>query len=78
MVVELFLLGCTGVVMFLHGANFFFHILTQHLAIRSLRYLLMRSKFRFLISQEKDQNFDYWHFVFKVQILGLMQKRSKI
>lgn len=75
MVVELFLLGCTGVVMFLHGANFFFHILTQHLAIRSLRYLLMRSKFRFLISQEKDQTFDYLQFVFKVQILGLMQKR---
>ncbi|OAY26229.1 hypothetical protein MANES_16G031000v8 [Manihot esculenta] len=39
MVVELFLLGCTGVVMFLHGANFFFHILTQHLAIRSLSFL---------------------------------------
>ncbi|PON37879.1 hypothetical protein PanWU01x14_317000 [Parasponia andersonii] len=35
--VELFLLGCTGIVVFLHGANFFFHALTQHLTIRSLR-----------------------------------------
>ncbi|KAM7530648.1 hypothetical protein LguiB_034058 [Lonicera macranthoides] len=35
--VELFLMGCTGVVMFLHGANFFFHLLSHHFAIRSLR-----------------------------------------
>ncbi|KAK9223855.1 hypothetical protein WN944_012304 [Citrus x changshan-huyou] len=34
---ELFVLGCTGVVVFLHGANFFFHVLSQHLAVRSLR-----------------------------------------
>ncbi|GAY34585.1 hypothetical protein CUMW_012220 [Citrus unshiu] len=33
---ELFVLGCTGVVVFLHGANFFFHVLSQHLAVRSL------------------------------------------
>ncbi|EEF50827.1 pentatricopeptide repeat-containing protein, putative [Ricinus communis] len=39
MVVEIFVLGmgCTGVVMFLHGANFFFHVLSHHLAFRSLR-----------------------------------------
>ncbi|WRX27663.1 hypothetical protein QQP08_020150 [Theobroma cacao] len=36
MMVELFVLGCTGVVVFLHGANFFFHILSQHIAVRSL------------------------------------------
>ncbi|KAL4204914.1 hypothetical protein AMTRI_Chr01g112080 [Amborella trichopoda] len=35
---ELFLLGCTGVVVFLHGANFFFHFLAQHVAVRSLRF----------------------------------------
>ncbi|EOY28176.1 Uncharacterized protein TCM_029816 [Theobroma cacao] len=39
MMVELFVLGCTGVVVFLHGANFFFHILSQHLAVRSLSFL---------------------------------------
>ncbi|KAK4602554.1 hypothetical protein RGQ29_011548 [Quercus rubra] len=38
MMVELFVLGCTGVVLFLHGANFFFHVLTQHVAIRSLSF----------------------------------------
>ncbi|KAJ6935570.1 hypothetical protein NC652_010552 [Populus alba x Populus x berolinensis] len=37
---ELLLLGCTGVVVFLHGANFFFHILSHHFASRSLRALL--------------------------------------
>ncbi|KAK2642382.1 hypothetical protein Ddye_024145 [Dipteronia dyeriana] len=37
MMVELFVLGCTGVVVFLHGANFFFHVLSHHLAVRSLR-----------------------------------------
>ncbi|KAK9031232.1 hypothetical protein V6N11_032618 [Hibiscus sabdariffa] len=36
---ELFVLGCTGVVVFLHGANFFFHVLSQHLAVRSLRFV---------------------------------------
>ncbi|KAL6282369.1 hypothetical protein ACE6H2_013298 [Prunus campanulata] len=38
MMVELFVLGCTctGVVVFLHGASFFFHLLTHHLALRSL------------------------------------------
>ncbi|KAL5772359.1 hypothetical protein ACOSP7_011958 [Xanthoceras sorbifolium] len=36
MMVELFVLGCTGVVVFLHGANFFFHVLSQHLAVRAL------------------------------------------
>ncbi|XLS73471.1 hypothetical protein HN51_030336 [Arachis hypogaea] len=38
MMVELFVLGCTGIVVFLHGANFFFHALSQHLALRSLSY----------------------------------------
>ncbi|KAL4652478.1 hypothetical protein ACB092_01G236200 [Castanea dentata] len=38
MMVELFVLGCTGVVLFLHGANFFFHVLTHHVAIRSLSF----------------------------------------
>nr|GMD10275.1 Trigger factor like [Ipomoea batatas] len=38
MMVELFLLGCTGIVVFLHGANFFFHALTHQVAIRSLRF----------------------------------------
>ncbi|KAI5593217.1 hypothetical protein POPTR_004G047866v4 [Populus trichocarpa] len=36
---ELLLLGCTGVVVFLHGANFFFHILSHHFASRSLSFL---------------------------------------
>ncbi|CAN1807168.1 hypothetical protein LINPERHAP1_LOCUS24932 [Linum perenne] len=37
---ELFVLGCTGFVVFLHGANFFFHALSHHLAIfRSLSFL---------------------------------------
>ncbi|KAK2998301.1 hypothetical protein RJ639_024111 [Escallonia herrerae] len=39
--VELFLLGCTGVVVFLHGANFFFHALSHHMAIRSLSFHVM-------------------------------------
>ncbi|GFQ01272.1 hypothetical protein PHJA_002271100 [Phtheirospermum japonicum] len=34
---EFFLLGCTGVVVFLHSANFFFHALSSHLAIRAIR-----------------------------------------
>ncbi|PSS24623.1 Trigger factor like [Actinidia chinensis var. chinensis] len=34
-----FLLGCAGVVMLLHGANFFFHALSSHLAFRSLSFL---------------------------------------
>ncbi|KAI8525553.1 hypothetical protein RHMOL_Rhmol13G0239200 [Rhododendron molle] len=38
MVVEFFLLSCTGIVVFLHGANFFFHAISSHLAFRSLRY----------------------------------------
>ncbi|KAG4381115.1 hypothetical protein AAZX31_15G074600 [Glycine max] len=33
---EVLVLGCTGVVVFLHGAHFFFHALTQHIALRSL------------------------------------------
>ncbi|TKY71732.1 hypothetical protein E2542_SST00464 [Spatholobus suberectus] len=33
---ELLVLGCTGIVVFLHGAHFFFHALTQHIALRSL------------------------------------------
>ncbi|KAJ0082166.1 hypothetical protein Patl1_10653 [Pistacia atlantica] len=40
MMVELFVLGCTGIVVFLHGANFFFHVLSQHLAVRSLSSFL--------------------------------------
>ncbi|XAR66494.1 hypothetical protein NMG60_11012759 [Bertholletia excelsa] len=39
MMVEFFILGCTGVVMFLHGANFFFHALSSHLTFRSLSFL---------------------------------------
>ncbi|CAL0300911.1 unnamed protein product [Lupinus luteus] len=34
--VELFVLGCTGMVVFLHGTRFLFHALTQNLAVRSL------------------------------------------
>ncbi|KAG5516947.1 hypothetical protein RHGRI_037623 [Rhododendron griersonianum] len=37
MVVEFFLLSCTGIVVFLHGANFFFHAISSHFAFRSLR-----------------------------------------
>ncbi|KAG2687669.1 hypothetical protein I3843_09G063000 [Carya illinoinensis] len=37
--VELFLLGCTGIVLFLHGANFIFHVLSKHVAVRSLSFL---------------------------------------
>ncbi|KAE9594970.1 hypothetical protein Lalb_Chr18g0059421 [Lupinus albus] len=37
--VELFVLGCTGIVVFLHGTRFIFHALTQHLAVRSLSFL---------------------------------------
>ncbi|URD94763.1 hypothetical protein MUK42_35759 [Musa troglodytarum] len=36
---ELFVLGCTGVVVFIHGANFFFRALSHRLTARSLRYL---------------------------------------
>jgi hypothetical protein len=36
-VVEFFVLGCTGFVMFLHGANFMFHALAHQISIRSLR-----------------------------------------
>ncbi|PIN06560.1 hypothetical protein CDL12_20887 [Handroanthus impetiginosus] len=36
---EFFLLGCTGIVVLLHGANFFFHALSSHLAIRSVSFL---------------------------------------
>ncbi|GKV47729.1 hypothetical protein SLEP1_g54599 [Rubroshorea leprosula] len=39
MMVELFVLGCTGIVVFLHGANFFFHALSQHFAFRALSFL---------------------------------------
>ncbi|KAF3774031.1 hypothetical protein EJ110_NYTH54047 [Nymphaea thermarum] len=33
----LFVLGCTGVVIFLHGANLLYHFLSSHVAVRSLR-----------------------------------------
>ncbi|KAF3780230.1 hypothetical protein EJ110_NYTH39774 [Nymphaea thermarum] len=33
----LFLLGCTGVVVFLHGANVFYHYLSSRTAVRALR-----------------------------------------
>ncbi|KAG6505079.1 hypothetical protein ZIOFF_037427 [Zingiber officinale] len=36
---ELFVLGCTGVVIFLHGANFFFRALSRRLTPRSLSFL---------------------------------------
>ncbi|XAR59177.1 hypothetical protein NMG60_11014870 [Bertholletia excelsa] len=39
MVVELLVLACTGVVVFLHWINFFFHGLSSHLAFRSLSFL---------------------------------------
>ncbi|KAL3596450.1 hypothetical protein D5086_008087 [Populus alba] len=42
---ELLLLGCTGVVVFLHGANFFFHILSHHFASRSLRMGFVKKQF---------------------------------
>ncbi|KAL7593010.1 hypothetical protein Lser_V15G32293 [Lactuca serriola] len=38
-VVEFFVLGCTGIVMFLHGANFMFHALAHQISIRSLSFL---------------------------------------
>ncbi|RRT72976.1 hypothetical protein B296_00007384 [Ensete ventricosum] len=34
---ELFVLGCTGVVVFIHGANFFFRALSRRLTARPLR-----------------------------------------
>ncbi|KMT04609.1 hypothetical protein BVRB_8g182630 [Beta vulgaris subsp. vulgaris] len=39
MVVELFVLGCTGMVMFYHGAHVLFHALFSHVALRSLSFL---------------------------------------
>ncbi|KAL2931839.1 Malonate-semialdehyde dehydrogenase 1 [Bienertia sinuspersici] len=39
MVVELFVLGCSAVVMFFHGAHLLFHALTSHVALRSLSFL---------------------------------------
>ncbi|KAM0946056.1 hypothetical protein DsansV1_C09g0090791 [Dioscorea sansibarensis] len=36
---ELFILGCTGVVVFLHSANFFFHALSRQITFRSLSFL---------------------------------------
>ncbi|KAK6917601.1 Pentatricopeptide repeat [Dillenia turbinata] len=39
MVVEWFVLGCTGFVLFLHGANFLFHALSSHMALRALRFV---------------------------------------
>ncbi|CAD5174089.1 unnamed protein product [Musa acuminata subsp. malaccensis] len=36
---ELFVLGCTGVVVFLHGANFFFRALSHRLTARPLSFL---------------------------------------
>ncbi|GMN50746.1 hypothetical protein TIFTF001_019904 [Ficus carica] len=61
MMVELFVLGCTGVVVFLHGANFFFHALTQHLTIRSLRFVSLEKRVNYLaiskpnIALERDE-----------------------
>ncbi|KAK4259764.1 hypothetical protein QN277_006063 [Acacia crassicarpa] len=38
--VELFVyLGCTGIVVFLHGANFLFHLLSRPFHVRSLSFL---------------------------------------
>ncbi|KAL0542800.1 hypothetical protein IC582_017877 [Cucumis melo] len=40
MTLELFVLCCTAVVVFLHGANFFFHALFHHFTVlRSLSFL---------------------------------------
>ncbi|KAJ8485895.1 hypothetical protein OPV22_018380 [Ensete ventricosum] len=36
---ELFVLGCTGVVVFIHGANFFFRALSRRLTARPLSFL---------------------------------------
>ncbi|KAF5764950.1 hypothetical protein HanRHA438_Chr15g0710111 [Helianthus annuus] len=38
-VVELFVLGCTGIVMFFHGVNFMFHALAHQISVRSLSFL---------------------------------------
>ncbi|KAL0921237.1 hypothetical protein M5K25_008293 [Dendrobium thyrsiflorum] len=35
---ELFILGCAGVVVLLHSANFFFHALSRKIGFRSLRW----------------------------------------
>ncbi|KAF3788697.1 hypothetical protein EJ110_NYTH20442 [Nymphaea thermarum] len=47
---ELFLLGCTGVVVFFHGANFLFHYISNHVAVRALR--IMNWQFK-LVAQEQ-------------------------
>nr|ABR16782.1 unknown [Picea sitchensis] len=33
------LLGCTGVIVFIHGANFFFNYICKHVAVRALTFL---------------------------------------
>lgn len=43
--VELFLLGFTDVIIFLHAANFFFHLLSQHPTLRALRFSHLTSPF---------------------------------
>lgn len=69
---ELLVLGCTGIVVFLHGAHFFFHLLTQHTALPflSLRYFLFQlqlhsSAYLFLIIlllvfHSSFLGFDWW------------------
>ncbi|KAH0464141.1 hypothetical protein IEQ34_006927 [Dendrobium chrysotoxum] len=42
---ELFILGCAGVVVLLHSANFFFHALSRKIGFRSLRACLPLSIF---------------------------------
>ncbi|KAL9267572.1 hypothetical protein AKJ16_DCAP05404 [Drosera capensis] len=39
MMMGLLVLGCTGMVVLLHGFHFFFHVLSHQMAVRSLSFL---------------------------------------
>lgn len=56
---ELLLLGCTGVVVVLHGANFFFHLLCRRIPLfRSLRqYNFFPQTFFIVPNHAKELNF---------------------
>ncbi|KAJ1427863.1 hypothetical protein SESBI_09245 [Sesbania bispinosa] len=67
MMIELFVLGCTGIVVFLHGVHFFFHALTQqHLALRSLSlgYLPHLLPFFILFLSQSSSLFCKWPSLF--------------
>ncbi|PKU60362.1 hypothetical protein MA16_Dca017510 [Dendrobium catenatum] len=47
---ELFILGCAGVVVLLHSANFFFHALSRKIGFRSLSHFNNFIDFIFCLS----------------------------